>query len=349
MSTCGDAVDESSTSASTSVSAISLSGIASPPMRSAASCARANVRFAIQTRSTPRERSVDARPGAHLRPRRPRAPSRRRTCRGARRRRSPRPTGSTRDGGRCRSRCAPACPTRPRGGTVPASCGAVPSRTAACHASRTWPRISLSPTIIESRPAATENRCATARVVVVRVEQVGEVFGRGARVRGEERADVADRGVEVRAARVDLDAVARGEHHDLEQVLARAEVVRAPSRAAPRAPSSARAGRPAPCGGSDRPRSETRVQELLRVGHTPGADEINDAGVERPLPIGVFARTPRRTHRFPGLGEQLEQGLVLRAELLGRAAAGGRRPAPGCGRRCRPRPRGRHAGPPTSS
>ncbi len=42
------------------------------------------------------------------------------------------------------------------------SCGAVSSRTAACHASRTWPRISLSPTIIESRPAATEKRCATA-------------------------------------------------------------------------------------------------------------------------------------------------------------------------------------------
>ena len=63
------------------------------------------------------------------------------------------------------------------------------------------------------------------RVVVIGVEQVGEIFGRGARVRGEERADVTDRGVEVRAARVDLDAIAGGEHHDLEQVLACAEVV----------------------------------------------------------------------------------------------------------------------------
>ncbi len=36
------------------------------------------------------------------------------------------------------------------------------SRSAACHASRTWPRISPSPMIIESRPAATPNRCATA-------------------------------------------------------------------------------------------------------------------------------------------------------------------------------------------
>ena len=30
------------------------------------------------------------------------------------------------------------------------------------HASRTWPRISPSPMIIESRPAATPKRCATA-------------------------------------------------------------------------------------------------------------------------------------------------------------------------------------------
>ena len=162
MSTCGDAVDDSSTSASTSVSAISLSGIASPPMRSAASCAAANVRFAIQTCSTPRERSVDARPvpicpaptTSTL------APSNVPRCSAATGDRGRR--DRHRDGGRCRSRCAPACPTRPRGGTSPASCGAVPSRTAVCHASRTWPRISLSPTIIESRPAATENRCATA-------------------------------------------------------------------------------------------------------------------------------------------------------------------------------------------
>ena len=36
------------------------------------------------------------------------------------------------------------------------------SRSAAFHASRTWPRISPSPMIIESRPAATPKRCATA-------------------------------------------------------------------------------------------------------------------------------------------------------------------------------------------
>ena len=38
----------------------------------------------------------------------------------------------------------------------------VPSASAARHASRTWPRISCSPMIIESSPAATANRCVTA-------------------------------------------------------------------------------------------------------------------------------------------------------------------------------------------
>ena len=57
-------------------------------------------------------------------------------------------------------------------------------------------------------------------VVVVRVEVLGEVVGLRRRLLGEEVEDVRHRGVELRAARVDLDAVARGEQHDLGEVLA---------------------------------------------------------------------------------------------------------------------------------
>ena len=105
--------------------------------------------------------------------------------------------------------------------------------------------------------------------VVIRVEQVGEVLGRGARVARQERAHVADRGVEVRAPRVDLGAVARREHDHLEQVLARRQVVEHLRELLVRNASSVRAGRRVPSGGSTRPRSETRVQELLRVRHAP--------------------------------------------------------------------------------
>ena len=101
-----------------------------------------------------------------------------------------------------RSRCGRACPTRPRAGTAAAaSCVALPSRTAASHACRDLP---------EDLALADDHRVETGRdreevrhrgVVVVRVEVVGEVVGIGTRVRGEELGDVADRGVEVRAAR----------------------------------------------------------------------------------------------------------------------------------------------------
>ncbi len=40
----------------------------------------------------------------------------------------------------------------------------VPSTSASSYARRTWPWISFSPTIIESSPAATLNRCRTASV-----------------------------------------------------------------------------------------------------------------------------------------------------------------------------------------
>ena len=62
-----------------------------------------------------------------------------------------------------RSRSGRACrPRSPGGRRATASGPIIDSCSATRHASRTWPRISPSPTIIESTPAATPNRCATA-------------------------------------------------------------------------------------------------------------------------------------------------------------------------------------------
>ena len=131
----------------------------------------------------------------------------------ARRPARPRPTRPTPRGGRCRSRCGPACRPRPRGGTAREQLARRGLRArAVCHASRTWPRISLSPTIIESSPAATAEEVRDRGVVVVRVEVVGELVGRRRPTASARKSRTSRRGVEVRAARVDLGAVARGEH-----------------------------------------------------------------------------------------------------------------------------------------
>ena len=101
----------------------------------------------------------------------------------------------------------------------------VPSCRPRSQASRTWPRISVSPSTAESSPAATANRWATAGVVVVDVEVVAEVLRREERHLGEEVADVLVGAVEALGDRVDLGAVARGEHDGLGDVLAGDEVV----------------------------------------------------------------------------------------------------------------------------
>ena len=331
---------------------MSASGIASPPMRSRELLARVLERAVRdQSRSTPRDRNVDASPSP-ICPRRSRArcaPSSVAEVLGRDRDRG------RRDRHRMAADAGLGAHALARLDRVPEQprehCGAVPSRTAACHASRTWPRISLSPTIIESRPGRDREQVRDRGVVVVRVEVVGEARrGRRRSSAARKSRDVADRGVEVRAARVDLGAVARGEHHDLEQVLARREVVQHLRRAAPRAPSSARAARPARCGGSDRRRSETRAQaapsprRCARRGPGPRCRNRTPVANRRPR-----CERPDGPQRFPGLGEQVEQGLVLRADLLVQAPPEVRRRAPGCGRRCRSRPRGRPGGPPTSA
>ena len=120
-------------------------------------------------------------------------------------------------------------------------------------------------------------------VVVVRVQQVGELVGVDARRVGEEVADVLHRRVEERGVRVDLGAVARGEQHDLGEVLGAGRAPAAPWAA----PSGATAmpleqARPAPCGGSGRLRRETCAEDLLGFVHAPGADQVEHAGIERP-------------------------------------------------------------------
>ena len=161
---------------------------------------------------------------------RARARGGRRASRAARRPARPRPTTPTPRGGRCRSRCAPACPTSTAWRNVRESSGPLAdSCSAAFHASRTWPRISPSPMIIESRPAATPKRCATAASSWYVYRRSANSSGSTPDGVGEEVAHVLHRRVEQRGVRVDLGAVARGEQHDLGEVLARrASDVRAP-------------------------------------------------------------------------------------------------------------------------
>ena len=129
-------------------------------------------------------------------------------------------------------------------------------------------------------------------VVVVRVDEVGELVGIDARHVGEEVAHVLHRRVEQRGVGVDLGAVARGEQHDLGEVLGTAERLRAPS-AGPRARwTAARGARRAPCGGSARLRPETCPEHLLGFVDTPGADQIEHAGIERRRQSGSSTGTP---------------------------------------------------------
>ena len=59
--------------------------------------------------------------------------------------------------------CGPACRRAGRGGTAGrASSARRRWPRATCHAARTWPRISLSPSTAESSPAATSKRCRAA-------------------------------------------------------------------------------------------------------------------------------------------------------------------------------------------
>ena len=92
--------------------------------------------------------------------------------------------------------------------------------------------------LAEDLALADDHRVETGRdaeqmrdrgVVVVRVQTLREVVGVEARLLGEEVAHVVDAVVEARRARVDLGAVARGEQHQLGEVLSGCERRAAPS------------------------------------------------------------------------------------------------------------------------
>ena len=111
-------------------------------------------------RPRPRARSPSSR---RRRPRRARGPAGPRASRAVRRPPRPRPTGPDTAWRPMPVSVRARLPTSTAWRNVrDRNWPTEPSRSATCHASRTWPRISPSPMIMESRPAATPKRCATA-------------------------------------------------------------------------------------------------------------------------------------------------------------------------------------------
>ena len=152
-------------------------------------------------------------------------------------------------------------------------------------------------------------------VVDVGVEVIGELVGIGARHLGEEVAHVADRGMEARAACVDLGAVARRQHDGLREVLTRGDVVeclRQPRR---------RDADPLEHPDRNRPVVETD-DDQRHVRSNSFASSIRPDLTRSRMPesnarcqsassqLGPVARMASRA-----LGEQVEQRCVLGSEL----------------------------------
>ena len=147
-----------STSTLVSTSCKSPSGTARPPRRSARSTARAWVRFATTTSPTPAAMSARPSPSAtspapRINTERPRSENIVRSASAT----------AAEDTDNARRPIAVSVRTRLPSSIACRKTRAIawpdaPSDSASCQASRTWPRISPSPTIIESRPAATPKR-----------------------------------------------------------------------------------------------------------------------------------------------------------------------------------------------
>ena len=154
-------------------------------------------------------------------------------------------------------------------------------------------------------------------VLVVRVEQVGELVGVHARLVGEEVADVVDAGVEHRRAGVDLGAVARREQHRLGQVLAERERVQrlGETRRRNRHPLE-QLDRDGPVVQSDDDERHVRNSSFasgsrparIRSSMPESRARRQSASSEERPPARIASRASR---------QQLEQRLVLRAELAG--------------------------------
>jgi hypothetical protein len=99
----------------------------------------------------------------------------------------------------------------------------VPAVACSCarwRAIRTWPRIWLSPTTIESRPGRYPEQVGDGRLVVVHEQVAYDGVAAGAGALGEDPGDVLHAAVEPVDRDVHLDPVAGGDHDRLADVLA---------------------------------------------------------------------------------------------------------------------------------
>ena len=260
-------------------------------------------------------------------------------CRAARRPGRRRPTRATPPPGRCRSR--PGSASRPRwrdGRPGPGWRRRCPPASATLRASRTWPEdLALAQDHgVDTGGHAEE--VGDGGLVVVAVDVVGQVAGRharparpGSRWRRPRRGGTWCRGV-------DLGAVAGGQEGHLGQVLPAGEVAQSLRDVAP----AGRLARSSTGSGTVRWFSPTTTKDMIPqplsgLVQTASADAIENAGIERRLPIGPAGpwRRPSAPDaaRRPGRQSTPYSGPTRRSQLL---------TDPGGGRRGQPRRSHRH-------
>ena len=283
-------------------SGISSSGIARPPTRSASSSARAAVRLATTISRTPAPAERERHALAHARRRRARARAGRRASRAAR---SASATAADDTDTAWR-------PMRGLGAGPLADLDRVAERA---REQRPAGRLALGRVprlahLAEDLALADDHRVEAGGhpeevrdggVVVVRVEQVGELVGVDARRsrRGSRARPASPGGTAWRGRRSRCGCTSRAGRP--RRGARRPRATGAPWAARRGRPPCARAGRPAPCGGSGRRRPETCPEELLGFVHAPGADQVEHAGIEAPTANrGPHWNAPRPA-ALPGL------------------------------------------------
>ena len=328
-----ESVAVSRTSQAMRTSGSSPSVTARPPTCLASSSARAWCGWRRRPRRTPAPASASAIPSATLPA--PRTSTRRSSSdrAGCARRARPPPTRPTARAGRWRSRCGPRLPT---------STAWRNTRDSACPLADLvlgeLPRLAH---LAEDLALADDHRVEAGRhaeevrdrrVVVVRVQDARRI-PRGRRPTiGEEVEDVRHRRVELRGVGVDLGAVARGEQHDLGEVLARPRATGAPWPGATgrhRHPFAQLDRRGAVVQADDDHRHER--SKLPCFGLAAGTDHVEDAGIEGAAANRRPRWNARRPGSLPGPPTARPAGSRTRAHLVatspsGSAARAGLRP-----------------------